>query len=68
MEGASRELPQGLSALLGRVADRLGEPESETTIGRDRVCLDYVVTDAPDPGWLFCFWGDQLENSAPLPE
>jgi RNA polymerase subunit RPABC4/transcription elongation factor Spt4 len=50
------------------LTERLGEPESETTIGRDRVCLDYVVTGGPDPGWLFCFRGDQLESSAPLPE
>jgi hypothetical protein len=52
----------------GKLTERLGEPESETTIGRDRVCLDYVVTGGPDPGWLFCFRGDQLESSAPLPE
>jgi hypothetical protein len=50
------------------LTERLGEPESETTIGHDRVCLDYVVTGGPDPGWLFCFRGEQLESSAPLPE
>jgi hypothetical protein len=26
------------------------------------------ITGGPDPGWLFCFRGDQLESSAPLPE
>jgi hypothetical protein len=50
------------------LTERLGEPESETTIGGGQVCLDYVVTDGEDPEWLFCFRGDQLESSAPLPE
>jgi hypothetical protein len=56
-----------LSALLGLVAEGLGKPESETTIGRDRVCLDYVVTDGRIRDGC-CFRGDQLENSGPWPE
>jgi hypothetical protein len=50
------------------LTERLGEPISETEI-EGRVCLDYSVSDdAAVAGWLFCFRGDQLDGSDPVPE
>jgi hypothetical protein len=50
------------------VVEQLGEPASETAVGEGQTCLQYEVTDAPEPTWLFCFREDKLVSSSPVPE
>ena len=68
-EGVSREqaeaVPEGISP--DELSERLGG-ESETVSTGGLTCASYVVTDGPDPAWLFCFQGDKLVRSDPIPE
>ena len=68
-EGVSREqaeaVPEGISP--DELSERLGgETEKVSTGGL--TCASYTVTDGPDPAWLFCFQGDKLVRSDPIPE
>ena len=68
-EGISREqaesVPGGISP--DELSERLGG-ESETVSTGGLTCASYTVTDGPDPAWLFCFQGDKLIRSEPIPE
>jgi hypothetical protein len=67
-EGVSREqaeaVPEGISP--DELSERLGG-ESETVSTGGLTCASYTVTDGPDPAWLFCFQGDKLVTSEPVP-
>jgi hypothetical protein len=67
-EGISREqaeaVPEGISP--DELSERLGG-ESETVSTGGLTCASYTVTDGPDPAWLFCFQGDKLVTSEPVP-
>jgi hypothetical protein len=67
-EGISREqaegVPDGISP--DELSERLGG-ESETVRTGGLTCASYTVTDGPDPAWLFCFQGDKLVTSEPVP-
>ena len=71
IEGISREqaeavpVPDEISA--AELSQRLGA-ESQTVRTGGFTCASYPVTDGPDPGWLFCFQGDKLVRSDPIPE
>ncbi len=69
IEGISREqaeaVPGGISP--DELSERLGR-ESETVSTGSLTCASYTVTDGPDPAWLFCFQGDKLVRSDPIPE
>jgi hypothetical protein len=67
-EGVSREqaeaVPEGISP--DELSERLGG-ESETVSTGGLTCASYTVADGPDPAWLFCFQGDKLVTSEPVP-
>jgi hypothetical protein len=67
-EGVSREqaeaVPEGISP--DELSERLGG-ETETVSTGGLTCASYTVTDGPDPAWLFCFQGDKLVTSEPVP-
>jgi hypothetical protein len=67
-EGVSREqaeaVPDGISP--DELSERLGG-ETETVSTGGLTCASYTVTDGPDPAWLFCFQGDKLVTSEPVP-
>jgi hypothetical protein len=67
-EGVSREqaeaVPEGISP--DELSERLGG-ESEAVSTGGLTCASYTVTDGPDPAWLFCFQGDKLVTSEPVP-
>jgi hypothetical protein len=67
-EGISREqaeaVPEGISP--DELSERLGG-ETETVSTGGLTCASYTVTDGPDPSWLFCFQGDKLVTSEPVP-
>jgi len=50
------------------VVESLGEPLAEEDVGKDRTCIQYALTDAPQPNWLFCFQRDKLISTSPVGE
>jgi hypothetical protein len=68
-EGITRQDATGIEtgSSPSAVVGRLGEPEAETQLAKGP-CFEYVLTDAPQPYWLFCFQEGKLVSSSPLPE
>ena len=60
----AESVPQGISR--AELTDRLGD-DSETVRTGGLTCASYPVTDDSDSAWLFCFQGDKLVRSRPVP-
>jgi hypothetical protein len=68
--GISQEEAGAVEAGISRpdLIERLGEdPTVERKRSGDQTCLYYQVTDESDAVWQFCFQGDKLVSSGPLP-
>jgi len=60
----AESVPAGISQ--AELRGRLGEPQDTIRV-RELTCASYAVTDGPEAAGLFCFQGDKLQESPPIP-